>query len=45
MNYKQQDKKRILKYLEMHPQCEVDAILSDSGAEPLRVYTLLFELS
>lgn len=44
-NYKQQDRNRILAYLMEHPVCSVEEITEKSGAEPLRVYTLLFELN
>jgi len=44
-NYKQQDRNRILAYLKEHPICSVVEITEKSGAEPLRVYTLLFELN
>ena len=44
-NYKQQDCNKILSYLKEHPICSVDAIIKESGAEPLRVYPLLFELT
>lgn len=43
-NYKQQDRNRILAYLKEHPVCTVEEITEKSGAEPLRVYPLLFEL-
>lgn len=45
MDYKQQDRERILSYLETHPISTVDAIIQESGAERLRVYPILFELS
>ncbi len=45
MNYKEQDRQRILSYLESHPSCTVKSIIEESGAERLRVYPLLFELS
>ena len=45
MNYKQQDRERILSYLNTQPVCTVDAIIQESGAERLRVYPILFELS
>jgi len=45
MNYKEHDRQRILSYLEAHPSCTVKAIIEESGAERLRVYPLLFELS
>ena len=45
LNYKAQDRERILTYL---TQCRgvvsVEALIAQSGAEPLRVYPLLFEL-
>lgn len=45
MSYKQQDRDRILSYLQTHPVSTVDAIIRESGAERLRVYPILFELS
>ena len=42
---KQQDLIHILFYLKSHPISTVDAIVNESGAEPLRVYSLLFELA
>lgn len=45
MNYKQQDRQRILAYLEAHPTTTVETILKESGADRLRVYPLLFELN
>ena len=45
MNYKQLDLNRILRYLKEHPISTVEAIVQESGAEPLRVYPLLFELA
>ena len=45
MNYKQQDRERILSYLETHPISTIDAIIQESGAERLRIYPILFELS
>lgn len=44
MNYKQQDRDKILSYLETHPISTIDAIIQESGAERLRVYPILFEL-
>ena len=44
-NYKQLDLNRILLYLQKHPISTVDAIMQESGAEPLRVYPRLFELA
>ena len=43
-NCKQLDRDRILDYLDTHPVSCVDVIIQESGAEPLRVYPLLFEL-
>ncbi len=43
-NYKQQDLNKILSYLKDYPISTVDAIIQESGAEPLRIYPLLFEL-
>ena len=43
--YKELDRYKILSYLEEHPVCTVDSIMKESGAEPLRVYPLLFELA
>ena len=45
MDYKQLDLNRILLYLQSHPISTVEAIVQESGAEPLRVYPLLFELA
>ena len=45
MNYKQQDREHILLYLETHPISTVDAIIQESGAKRLRIYSILFELS
>ena len=45
MNYKQQDRDKILSYLETHPISTIDAIIQKSGTERLRVYPVLFELS
>ena len=42
--YKQQDLNCIWSYLSEHPICTVESIMKESGAEPLRVYALLFEL-
>ena len=44
INYKQQDRYKILIYLQTHPISTVDTIIQESGAEPLRVYPILFEL-
>ena len=44
-NHKQLDLNRILLYLQSHPISTVEAIVQESGAEPLRVYPLLFELA
>lgn len=43
-NYKQQDLNKILSFLKEYPISSVDAIIQESGAEPQRVYPLLFEL-
>ena len=45
MNYKQQDRDKILIYLQAHPVSRVEAIIEESGAERLRIYPILFELS
>ena len=45
MNYKQQDRDKILSYLQAHPVSRVEAVIEESGAERLRVYPILFELS
>ena len=45
MDYKRLDLNRILLYLQSHPISTVEAIVQESGAEPLRVYPLLFELA
>ena len=44
MNYKQQDRDKILIYLQAHPVSRVEAINEESGAERLRIYPILFEL-
>ena len=44
-NYKQLDRNRVLHYLKEHGVSSVDAIVEQSGAEPLRIYPLLFELA
>ena len=44
-NFKQLDRDRVLLYLKGHGVCTVDAIVEQSGAEPLRIYPLLFELA
>ena len=44
MNYKQQDRDKILSYLQTHSVSTVDSIIKESGAERLRVYPILFEL-
>ena len=44
-NYKQLDQNRVLLYLKEHRVSTVDAIVEQSGAEPLRIYPLLFELA
>lgn len=45
MDYKQQDRDKILSYLQAYPISTVDAIIQESGAERLRVYPILFELN
>ena len=45
MNYKQQDRDKILIYLHAHPVSRVEAVIQESGAERLRIYPILFELS
>ena len=44
-NYKQLDRDRVLLYLKEHGVSTVDAIVEESGVEPLRIYPLLFELA
>ena len=44
-NYKQLDRDRVLLYLKEHGVSTVDAIVEQSGVEPLRIYPLLFELA
>ena len=44
MNYKQQDRDKILSYLQTHSVSTVDSIIKESGAERLRGYPILFEL-
>lgn len=45
INYKEQDRQAILNYLaSQNEDVEVEKVLSESGADRLRVYTLLFEL-
>ena len=44
-NYKKQDREYILAYLKAHPISSVEAIMEESGAEPVRVYPILFELN
>ena len=44
-NCKQLDRDRVLLYLKGHGVSTVDAIVEQSGAEPLRIYPLLFELA
>ena len=44
-SYKQQDRERILSFISSQGgSALVEAIIERSGAEPLRVYPLLFEL-
>ena len=44
MNYKEEDIQKIRHYISVHDQCTVEDIMSHSGAEKLRVYSILFEL-
>ena len=44
-NYKKQDREQILAYLKAHPISSVEVIMEESGAEPVRVYPILFELN
>ncbi|MGM9760849.1 MAG: hypothetical protein ACI30I_12200 [Parabacteroides sp.] len=45
LNYKAQDRERILAYLTRQGGVvNVEELMAQSGAEPLRVYPLLFEL-
>ena len=44
-HYKKQDREQILAYLKAHPISSVEAIMEESGAEPVRVYPILFELN
>ena len=44
-NYKQQDRDKILSYLQIHPISTIDAIIQESEAERFRMYPILFELS
>ena len=44
-SYKQQDRERILSFISCQGgNALVEAIIERSGAEPMRVYSLLFEL-
>ena len=45
INFKQLDRDRVLLYLKEHGVSTVDAIVEQSGTEPLRIYPLLFELA
>lgn len=45
MDYKQQARDKILSYLQAYPISTIDAIIQESGAERLRIYPILFELS
>lgn len=45
MNYKSQDRDKILSFLQTYSVCAVEAIIQGSGAERLRIYPILFELS
>ena len=45
IDYKAQDKQRILEYLKnAGMEVKVDSLIQESGAERLRVYPILFEL-
>lgn len=43
VNYKEMDRKTILEYLKGKAEVHVDDIMENSGAERLRVYSILFE--
>ena len=45
IDYKKQDREHLLSYLEKHPISRVDTLMAESGAERLRIYPLLFELT
>ena len=45
MDYKQQDRDKILSYLQAYPISTIDAIIQESGANRLLVYPILFELN
>ena len=45
VNYKQQDRDKILSYLQIHPISTIDAIIQESEAERFRMYPILFEHS
>ena len=46
MNYKEIDREKIMSYIASKGgECSVADIMRESGAEQLRVYTLLFEES
>ncbi len=46
MDYKEIDRKRIMDYIASKGgECPVADIIAESGAEPLRVYALIFEES
>ena len=45
MDYKHQDRDKILTYLQAYPISTIDAIIQESGANRLRVYPILFELN
>lgn len=43
-NYKKQDMEAIIAYMKGKEAVEVEDIIENAGAEPLRVYSILFEL-
>lgn len=45
INYKEQDRKAILDYLAGKGEVEVAKVMEESGANRLRVYPILFELT
>lgn len=45
INYKELDRKAILDYLADKEEVEVEKLMEESGANRLRVYPLLFELT
>ena len=44
MDYKERDTVSIMNYLQGKKAVKVEDIIAESGAEKLRVYTILFEL-